>query len=67
MPLPLRFAIVIPAVMILAAQTASAGTLGGAPAVQPPGAIVYVDANWTGLEKMRAWAARTDSGAQATG
>lgn len=31
----------------------------------PTGAITYVDANWTGLEKMRAWAARTSSGASA--
>ena len=33
----------------------------------PTAAITYVDANWTGLDRMRAWAARTDSGAQATG
>ncbi|MGF1640158.1 MAG: 4Fe-4S dicluster domain-containing protein [Rhodospirillales bacterium] len=32
----------------------------------PTQAITYVDANWTGLERMRAWAARTDSGARAT-
>ena len=32
----------------------------------PTEAITYVDANWTGLDRMRAWAARTDSGAQAT-
>ncbi len=25
----------------------------------PTGAITYVDANWTGLDKMRAWAAKT--------
>ncbi len=41
---------------------------GGDPACAkacPTEAITYVDANWTGLEKMRAWAAKTDSGAQA--
>lgn len=27
----------------------------------PTAAITYVDANWTGLDKMRAWAAKTDS------
>ena len=32
----------------------------------PTEAITYVDANWTGLEKMTAWAARTDNSAQAT-
>ena len=31
----------------------------------PTDAITYVDANWTGLDKMRAWAKKTDSGAQA--
>ncbi|HIF09402.1 MAG TPA: 4Fe-4S dicluster domain-containing protein [Sneathiellales bacterium] len=33
----------------------------------PTDAITYVDADWTGLDKMRAWAAKTDSqsGAQA--
>jgi len=31
----------------------------------PTDAITYVDANWTGLDKMRQWAAKTDSGAQA--
>lgn len=31
----------------------------------PTDAITYVDANWTGLEKMRQWALRTDAGAQA--
>ena len=30
----------------------------------PTSAITYVDADWTGLDKMRAWAARTDAGAQ---
>ena len=32
----------------------------------PTEAIVYVDANWTGLEKMRAWAGKTDAGQQAS-
>jgi Fe-S-cluster-containing hydrogenase component 2 len=32
----------------------------------PTSAITYVDANMTGLDKMRAWAAKTDSGASAT-
>ncbi|WP_029007794.1 4Fe-4S dicluster domain-containing protein [Azospirillum halopraeferens] len=27
----------------------------------PTAAITYVDANWTGLDKMRMWAAKTDS------
>ena len=31
----------------------------------PTQAITYVDANWTGLERMRAWAARTDAQLQA--
>jgi len=31
----------------------------------PTGAITYKDANWTGLDKMRDWAGRTDTGAQA--
>ena len=31
----------------------------------PTDAITYVDANWTGLDKMRAWAEKTDAG-QAT-
>lgn len=31
----------------------------------PTDAITYVDADWTGLDKMRAWAAKTDSGNQA--
>jgi carbon-monoxide dehydrogenase iron sulfur subunit len=30
----------------------------------PTAAITYVDANWTGLERMRAWAAKTDTGAR---
>ena len=41
---------------------------GGDPACAkacPTGAITYVDANWTGLDKMRQWAARTDTGAGA--
>ena len=40
---------------------------GGDPACAtacPTVAITYVDANWTGLERMRAWAARTDTGAR---
>ncbi len=32
----------------------------------PTEAITYVDANWTGLEKMASWATRTDNAAQAT-
>jgi Fe-S-cluster-containing hydrogenase component 2 len=31
----------------------------------PTGAITYIDANWTGLERMRRWAAKTDAGATA--
>ena len=31
----------------------------------PTQAITYVDAEWTGLDKMRAWAAKTDTGARA--
>ncbi len=31
----------------------------------PTEAITYVDANWTGLDKMRAWAAKTSSGQSA--
>ncbi len=31
----------------------------------PTEAITYIDADWTGLERMRAWAAKTDAGAQA--
>ena len=31
----------------------------------PTAAITFVDANWTGFDKMKAWAAKTDSGAQA--
>ena len=31
----------------------------------PTQAITYVDANWTGLDKMRAWAAKTDATMQA--
>jgi len=30
----------------------------------PTDAIVYIDANWTGLERMRAWAAKTDTSAR---
>jgi Fe-S-cluster-containing hydrogenase component 2 len=32
----------------------------------PTGAITYIDANLTGLERMRAWAAKTDAGVQAS-
>lgn len=41
---------------------------GGDPqcaAACPTGAITYVDADWTGLEKMRKWAAATDTQARA--
>ncbi len=31
----------------------------------PTEAITYIDANWTGLDRMRAWASKTDAGAQA--
>ena len=31
----------------------------------PTDAITYIDANMTGFDKMRAWAARTDAGVQA--
>ena len=37
---------------------------GGAPACAkacPTGAITFVDADWTGLEKMRQWADKTDT------
>ena len=37
---------------------------GGAPACAkacPKGAITFVDADWTGLEKMRQWADKTDT------
>ena len=34
--------------------------------VCPTEAITYVDANWTGLERMRSWASRTDAGAGAS-
>lgn len=42
---------------------------GGNPACAsacPTQAITYVEAGATGMEKMRAWAARTDAGAQAS-
>jgi carbon-monoxide dehydrogenase iron sulfur subunit len=42
---------------------------GGDPACAsacPTDAITYVDANWTGLDRMKHWAAKTDSGAQAS-
>ncbi|MEM7120537.1 MAG: 4Fe-4S dicluster domain-containing protein [Pseudomonadota bacterium] len=32
----------------------------------PTEAITYVDANWTGLDKMRQWADKTDNSAQAS-
>lgn len=32
----------------------------------PTAAITYVDANWTGLDKMKSWALKTDGGSQAT-
>jgi Fe-S-cluster-containing hydrogenase component 2 len=32
----------------------------------PTAAITFVDADWTGLDKMRAWAGKTDSAARAT-
>ena len=32
----------------------------------PTEAITYIDANWTGLDRMRQWAARTDAGAGAS-
>ena len=31
----------------------------------PTGAITYVDADWTGIDKMRAWAAKTNTPASA--
>lgn len=31
----------------------------------PTDAITYVDADWTGLDKMRKWASKTDAGQQA--
>jgi Fe-S-cluster-containing hydrogenase component 2 len=31
----------------------------------PTQAITYVESNWTGRDKMRAWAAKTDTGARA--
>ncbi len=31
----------------------------------PTSAITYVEADWTGLERMRAWAGKTDTGARA--
>jgi Fe-S-cluster-containing hydrogenase component 2 len=40
---------------------------GGKPACAqtcPTGAITYVDAQWTGYERMRAWAGRTDAVAE---
>ncbi len=42
---------------------------GGQPACAeacPTGAITYIDASWTGLERMRTWAARTDTQARAS-
>ena len=31
----------------------------------PTQAITFIDADWTGLDRMRQWAARTDAGTQA--
>ena len=31
----------------------------------PTSAITYIDADWTGLERMRDWASKTDSGTRA--
>ena len=31
----------------------------------PTDAITFVDSNWTGLEKMRSWAEKTDAALQA--
>jgi anaerobic carbon-monoxide dehydrogenase iron sulfur subunit len=42
---------------------------GGDPACAtacPTGAITYVDADWTGLDKMRAWAGKTDNATRAS-
>ncbi len=41
---------------------------GGEPACAracPTDAITYVDSDWTGYDKMRAWASRTDAGSNA--
>ncbi len=41
---------------------------GGEPACAamcPTGAIAYVDSDWTGYDKMRRWAGKTDAGPQA--
>ncbi len=41
---------------------------GGQPACAeacPTDAITYVDSDWTGYDKMRRWAGKTDSGARA--
>ncbi len=43
---------------------------GGEPACAdacPTGAITFVDAEWTGYGRMKAWAGRTDTAAQAQG
>ena len=43
---------------------------GGQPAraeACPTGAITYIDANWTGLDRMRAWAGKTDTAPRAAG
>ena len=50
-------------------KVAKCDLCGGDPACAkacPTGAITYVDADATGYGKMKAWAAKTDSGAQAT-
>jgi Fe-S-cluster-containing hydrogenase component 2 len=42
---------------------------GGNPACAeacPTGAITYIDANWTGLDRMRAWAGKTDTAPRAS-
>ncbi len=49
-------------------KVAKCDLCGGDPACArwcPTKAITFVDADWTGLDKMRAWAAKTDAGQQA--
>jgi len=49
-------------------KVAKCDLCGGNPACAsacPTGAITFIDANWTGLERMRAWAAKTDAGMHA--
>jgi Fe-S-cluster-containing dehydrogenase component len=41
---------------------------GGSPACAeacPTGAITFIDADWTGLERMKSWAKKTDTQARA--